>query len=382
MAPSIYLSEQSSAEPVQIINLKPNVQQHTCQTYEKPQRRSLESKGPHYKWDIVWKNVLIFILLHGFGAYGFWIMLTKAKWQTNLFGYLYAACSAFGVTAGAHRLWAHRTYKAKLPLRIFLMILQTAALQNDLHEWVRDHRVHHKFTDTDADPHNSRRGFFFSHIGWLMVRKHKDVFAKGKTVDVSDVENDPVVKFQKKYYVLLVTLLTFIVPALIPWYYYGENFWISWYVTIARYTLALNITWLVNSAAHIWGTKPYDGTINPTENKFVAWAAFGEGWHNYHHVFPWDYKAAELGNYRLNPSTAFLDFMAYIGQAYDLKTVSEEMVKKRVKRTGDGTWEGRQNEGGVGEDHEHVDCIWGWGDADMKEDDVNDVKVFNHLKED
>nr|CAI5820449.1 unnamed protein product [Callosobruchus analis] len=138
------------------------------------------------------------------------------------------------------------------------MILQSAALQNDIHEWVRDHRVHHKFTDTDADPHNSNRGFFFSHIGWLMVKKHPMVISKGKTVDMSDIEADPVVQFQKRHYILMVTLLTFMIPAHIPWYFWGENWWVSWYVTIARYTLSLNFTWLVNSAAHIWGTKPYD----------------------------------------------------------------------------------------------------------------------------
>jgi stearoyl-CoA desaturase (delta-9 desaturase) len=115
-----------------------------------------------------------------------------------LTGYLLSAFGALGVTAGAHRLWAHRTYKAKLPLRILLAIGQTLALQNDIYEWVRDHRVHHKFTDTDADPHNSNRGFFFSHMGWLLVKKHKDVFTKGKTVDMSDVESDPVVRFQRK----------------------------------------------------------------------------------------------------------------------------------------------------------------------------------------
>nr|CAI5820447.1 unnamed protein product [Callosobruchus analis] len=264
------------------------------------------------------------------------------------------------------------------------MILQSAALQNDIHEWVRDHRVHHKFTDTDADPHNSNRGFFFSHIGWLMVKKHPMVISKGKTVDMSDIEADPVVQFQKRHYILMVTLLTFMIPAHIPWYFWGENWWVSWYVTIARYTLSLNFTWLVNSAAHIWGTKPYDNNINPTENKFVAVAAFGEGWHNFHHVFPWDYKAAELGNYRMNFSTAFLDFMAYIGQAYDLKTVSEAMVRKRVKRTGDGSWEEKEQGGKKGEsghDHEYGEYVWGWGDKDMKEDDVNDVKIYNHLRD-
>lgn len=114
-----------------------------------------------------------------------------------------ASCSAMGITVGAHRLWAHRCYKARLPMRILLAIFQTIAFQNHIYEWVRDHRVHHKFTDTDADPHNSARGFFFSHMGWLMVRKHPDVMAKGRCVDMKDLEADPVVMFQKKWDIFL-----------------------------------------------------------------------------------------------------------------------------------------------------------------------------------
>lgn len=74
-----------------------------------------------------------------------------------------------GITAGAHRLWSHKTYKAKLPLRIILMIFQTVAFQNHIYEWSRDHRVHHKFTDTDADPHNASRGkYLFSMFRWTI----------------------------------------------------------------------------------------------------------------------------------------------------------------------------------------------------------------------
>jgi len=75
----------------------------------------------------------------------------------------------------------------------------TYVLQNHIYEWVRDHRVHHKFTDTNADPHNAKRGFFFSHMGWLLVRKHPDVISKGVTVDMSDLEKDPVVVWQRRY---------------------------------------------------------------------------------------------------------------------------------------------------------------------------------------
>lgn len=103
-----------------------------------------------------------------------------------------------GITAGVHRLWSHRAYKARLPLRIFLMLCQSLAFQNSIYEWCRDHRVHHKFTDTNGDPHNSGRGFFFAHMGWLMCKKHPDVKERGKAIDMSDIWADPVVRFQKR----------------------------------------------------------------------------------------------------------------------------------------------------------------------------------------
>jgi stearoyl-CoA desaturase (delta-9 desaturase) len=90
--------------------------------------------------------------------------------MNELTDFLLTIWSGLGVTAGAHRLWAHRAYKARLPLRIFLALGQSIAGQNCLYIWCRDHRVHHKFSDTDADPHNIYRGVFFSHVGWLVVR--------------------------------------------------------------------------------------------------------------------------------------------------------------------------------------------------------------------
>ncbi|CAH1100053.1 unnamed protein product [Psylliodes chrysocephalus] len=300
-------------------------------------------------------------------------------WQTIVFLLVYVSFTTTGVTGGAHRLWAHRTYKAKLPFRIWLMLGQTGALQNDIYTWVRDHRAHHKFTDTDADPHNSTRGFFFCHVGWLLMKKHPDVINKGKALDMSDVEADPVVIWQRKYYIPLVLLLTFIMPTWVPMYYWGESFYVSFCVSLFRYVISLNGTWLVNSAAHMWGYRPYDNSINPTENRFVSTIGFGEGWHNYHHTFPWDYKAAELGNYRMNLTTALLDFAAYIGQAYDLKTVSEEMVRKRAVRTGDGSRMDDKHSvndvGGKENHHFHDDCVWGWGDKDMKDEERNSANI-------
>lgn len=153
--------------------------------------------------------------------------------------YCFSLWSALGVTVGAHRLWSHRSFEARLPLRILLMILNTASLQNDIYEWCRDHRVHHKFSDTDADPHNANRGFFFSHMGWLLVRKHPEVLSRGKTIKMDDIAADPVVRFQRAFYKPLTMLCTFYLPALIPYYCWNENFYVAFYISAFRYALSL-----------------------------------------------------------------------------------------------------------------------------------------------
>nr|AGO45840.1 acyl-CoA desaturase HvirGATD [Heliothis virescens] len=369
-----------SSTPLLMANtmLSSKLQDHEDIRYAEPRKPNRD-----YEWQVVWRNVLAFVYLHVAAVYGLYLMFTfKVKLYTILFGALFAMMSGMGVTAGAHRLWAHRSYKARWPLRLFLALMQTMAFQNHIYEWVRDHRVHHKFTETDADPHNAKRGFFFSHIGWLMVRKHKDVFEKGATVDMSDLEQDPIVMFQKKTYLVVMPILCFVIPAWIPVHFWGENPWTSWYTAaITRYTIALHFTWLVNSAAHIWGNRPYDKNIGATDNKMVAICAFGEGWHNYHHVFPWDYKAAELGDYSTNLSTALIDFAAKHGYAYDLKTVSAEMIRKRVNRTGDGSHQWTKAK--VDEDgHFHPENpVWGWEQTDMTEEEKQFAEIAHRKTE-
>lgn len=332
---------------------------------EKPQ----EGYAGRRKIKLVWRNIILFAYLHVAAVYGLWLMLTSAQWVTGIFAMFLYSISGLGITAGAHRLWAHRSYKANFPLRVLLMIFNTIAFQDAAMHWARDHRVHHKYSETDADPHNATRGFFFSHVGWLLCRKHPAVKEAGSKLDISDLKADPVLRFQQKYYLILMPLLCFIVPTLIPMYLWGESFKNAFFVaTMFRYTFILNVTWLVNSAAHKWGDKPYDKNISPSQNPSVAIFALGEGWHNYHHVFPWDYKTAELGNYRMNLTTAFIDFFAKIGWAYDLKTVSHEIIQKRVERTGDNT-------------HESQKHTWGWGDKDQPQEEQKLASIINKKQE-
>lgn len=158
--------------------------------------------------------------------------------------------------------------------------------------------MHHKFSETDADPQNAMRGFFFSHIGWLMVKKHPDVIERGRTVDCSDILDDPIVRFQRKYYLALVVLIWGFLPTAILYYVAfleKEPLWFCFCVNIFRYVLSLHCTWSVNSWAHLYGMAPYDINMQAKENRLVSFFTYGEGYHNYHHVFPWDYSASEFG---------------------------------------------------------------------------------------
>ncbi len=99
------------------------------------------------------------------------LVLPQAKWQTFLLAYLLWPMSGVGITGGAHRLWCHRAYTAHWSVRLYLMLAASTANQGTIYHWARDHRVHHKHSETDGDPHNAQRGFFFAHMGWLYVKK-------------------------------------------------------------------------------------------------------------------------------------------------------------------------------------------------------------------
>ena len=250
-----------------------------------------------------------------------------------IFTFLTIQFSGAGITMGAHRLWAHKTYKAKLPLRIILTIANSMAGENSIYIWSRDHRTHHKCSEKMGDPHNAKRGLFFSHMGWLMVRKHPEVIRAGKTVNMSDLEDDKLVMLQHKYYMSSFLFCGFILPTVLPYFLWGECLYTAYFMAVFRYVTVLHITWLVNSAAHFFGNKPYDKTIGPTENMLVSILAMGEGFHNYHHTFPYDYSTSEWG-YTLNTTTKLIDLMSYIGQAYNLRTASTETIEARSIRTG------------------------------------------------
>jgi stearoyl-CoA desaturase (delta-9 desaturase) len=158
--------------------------------------------------------ILIFTPLVGIiGAY-----FTKLRWETFLFSVFYYYVTGLGITAGYHRLWAHRSYNASVTLQYFLAIAGAGAVEGSIKWWSRGHRAHHRYTDTDLDPYNAHKGFFYSHIGWMLVKPRR----KPGVADVSDLSKNPIIKWQHKYYLPMILIVAFIIPTTIPWLFWND----------------------------------------------------------------------------------------------------------------------------------------------------------------
>ena len=270
-----------------------------------------------YESRLNFKNCIFQTINHLGALYG----LTYIDSINDLLALLFLyKISCTGITAGLHRLWSHRSYKAKLPTRILLMILSSFANQKSIYAWVKDHRVHHKFSDTDADPHNINNGFFYAHMGWLLCKKDKRTIEEGEKLDLSDLDNDPVVMIDKYLWPYDDLFICYILPSLYTYYYY-DNFMKGLFLFgFLRWTIVLQCTNCVNSVAHWYGDRPFRKNIKPVENKWVSLLTVGEGWHNWHHTYPYDYACSDEGIFlRWNPTKLFIDILGWFGQTYDHK---------------------------------------------------------------
>jgi stearoyl-CoA desaturase (delta-9 desaturase) len=268
-----------------------------------------------FKTPINWFMCFYVLAAHVLALFGFlrctWMQFAQAV-------VMYQICG-WGVTAGMHRLWSHRSYKARLPTRFILMMLASITNQGSIYHWCRDHRVHHKFSDTVADPHDINRGFFYAHMGWLLLNKDQPVKDAGKQLDCSDLLNDWVVYINYKLNPLWDQFWCFIVPGIYGHYYMG-SFMDGFLIFGAmRWIMESHATWCVNSVAHTFGYRPYKD-IPPSESLFTSLVANGEGWHNWHHAYPFDYAASEDGILlQWNHTKLLIDLLSLIGQTYDHK---------------------------------------------------------------
>jgi len=167
------------------------------------------------------------------------------------------------------------------------------------------------------------------------LKKQRQPKKQEKKLNLDDLKADPIVMFQDKLDPWINVFFCFFVPTYTAVWGWGEDAWTAFIVLgCARYVAVLNATWLVNSVAHKFGYKPYDPSINPTENFWVALCALGEGWHNWHHAYPSDYATSEFGVFeRINPTKLFIDTLALFGLVWDRKrsTGTWALAKARVE---------------------------------------------------
>jgi len=238
---------------------------------------------------LVWTNVLMFALTFAAAAilvpwYGLTHGFSAADWGVFAF---FLVANGMAITAGYHRLWAHRTYEAHWSLRLFYLVFGTMALQNSAFVWCSGHRTHHLYVDDEErDPYSARRGFWFSHIGW-MLREYPS--GKPDFSNIPDLKKDPMLAFQHRYYVPLTLAANFGLPLIA-----GLVFHDVWGMLILAGVLRLvwshHVTFFINSLAHMWGSRPYTEDNSARDNPVLAVVTYGEGYHNFHHIFAHDYR--------------------------------------------------------------------------------------------
>ena len=232
--------------------------------------------------------------------------------------------NGLSITAGYHRLWAHRAYEASWPVRFVLMIFGTMAVQNSILFWSAGHRNHHRFVDdVDLDPYSAKRGFWFSHMGW-MLRDYPSGRVDYK--NVPDLKKDKMVMFQHKHYTLLAVLTNFGIPLAIG-YVSGDVWGVMLLAGLLRLVISHHFTFFINSWAHISGSQPYTDENTARNNPLMALFTWGEGYHNFHHIFQYDYRNG-VKWWQYDPTKWLIYGLSQLGLARKLRRIPRFIIEK------------------------------------------------------
>jgi stearoyl-CoA desaturase (delta-9 desaturase) len=271
---------------------------------------------------IDWVNTLFLIAAHlaAIGAVCYLVLVRCDGWTVAL-GLGMFACCGISITGGYHRLFSHPTYRCRWGLRLFYLLFGAASAQNSALRWSADHREHHRRTDEEEDPYNIKRGFWWAHMGW--------VFFKGAELDprvVRDLTADPLIRFQDRYYVPLALAVGLLFPMGIA-FLWGDVVGAVLVAGFLRLVLQYHATFAVNSVAHTIGTKSFVPSDSSRDHLLTALLTLGEGYHNFHHRFPSDYRNGYRA-YHFDPTKWFVRTMSWIGVTWDLKRTPDRMIEQ------------------------------------------------------
>jgi stearoyl-CoA desaturase (delta-9 desaturase) len=236
----------------------------------------------------------------------------------------YYACG-LSITVGYHRLFSHRSHEASWPLVLFYSIFGAGAFQNSIIEWCSDHRNHHKSTDSDDDPYSASRGFWYSHMGWILIEQDK---FQNDFSNVKDLEQSKIIRWQHRNIFLIGAFSGIIAPALLGYLIGGVSSAIGGLVWggLVRLVFVHHGTFLINSAAHIWGTQPYSEENSSKDSFWLAFLTFGEGYHNFHHTFQADYRNGHKW-YHVDPSKWWIGIFSMLRLKSNLKKTPKHSIE-------------------------------------------------------
>lgn len=253
-------------------------------------------------------------------------------WDWFLFAVFlfYYPATGMSITVGYHRLFSHKAFKAKWPVKLFVLLFGAAAFENSALWWSSEHRKHHKHVDTDDDPYDITKGFFWAHMGWLMFKLKPD----SPINNVQDLKRDRLVIWQDKWVHGIAFFMSFILPSFIGYVYAVTTNNLSPLAGalggflipgVARVVMVQHATFCINSLCHMIGSRPYSTSHSARDSWIAAIFTMGEGYHNYHHEFQWDYRNG-VKPWQLDPSKWIIWFLSKLGLTGDLKRVANERI--------------------------------------------------------
>jgi stearoyl-CoA desaturase (delta-9 desaturase) len=276
---------------------------------------------------IYWRNTVFLVVAHvlAAGAVVYLVRVRLDPWTLALGGLWWLLCS-LSISAGYHRLFSHRTYQAHPAVETLYLLFGAASVQGSALGWSYDHRQHHAHTDTDRDPHDARRGFWWTHVGWLLF----DSREPRRPERTRDLTANPRVRFQDRHYILLATLVGAVLPFVLGWLW-GDPLGAFLVAGPLRLVIQWQATFSVNSLAHKIGRRPYRADVSARDSWITALVTMGEGYHNYHHAFPADYRNG-VRWYQPDPSKWLVWGLSRVGLTRGLRRTTSAQIE-RARRT-------------------------------------------------
>jgi len=274
------------------------------------------------KSSINWLNTIFIIATTSIGVFGgiIFAIFNLLHWQTLILAFILAGITGLSITAGYHRLCSHKSYKAKWPVRLFFSLMGAATFQGSILEWCTDHRNHHRYTDDVVkDPYSIKKGFWFAHVVWLF----KLDSSKRDFSNVQDLAADPIYLFQHHYFPLIGAIFGFGLPVAIA-SLWGDVLGGLIIAGFLRLAFTYQMAFFINSLCHMMGKQTYSD-LTARDNWLTAILTCGEGFHNFHHKFPIDYRNG-VRAFHYDPTKWVIYFISRLGLAFDLKRIPQHRI--------------------------------------------------------